>query len=130
MYRQKGTGGARHGNKAAPQFRGGGKAFGPVVHSHAIDLPKKVRALALEHALSAKAKADAIIVLEDLTAEAKTKALVAQFAGPRRRQCADHRRQRDRARISAAPPATSTASTCCRSRASTSTTSCAATPWS
>jgi len=81
MYRQKGTGGARHGNKAAPQFRGGGKAFGPVVHSHAIDLPKKVRALALKHALSAKAKADAIIVLEDLTAEAKTKALVAQFAG-------------------------------------------------
>ena len=81
MYRQKGTGSARHGNKAAPQFRGGGKAFGPVVRSHAIDLPKKVRALALKHALSAKAKADAIIVLEDLTAEAKTKALVAQFAG-------------------------------------------------
>ena len=56
MYRQKGTGSARHGNKAAPQFRGGGKAFGPVVRSHAIDLPKKVRALALKHALSAKAK--------------------------------------------------------------------------
>src|SRR5687768_8430214 len=58
MYRQKGTGSARHGNKAAPQFRGGGRAFGPVVRSHAIDLPKKVRALALKHALSAKAKAD------------------------------------------------------------------------
>jgi large subunit ribosomal protein L4 len=82
MYRQKGTGSARHGNKAAPQFRGGGKAFGPVVHSHEIDLPKKVRALALKHALSAKAKADAIIVVEDLAAkEAKTKGLVAQFAG-------------------------------------------------
>jgi large subunit ribosomal protein L4 len=82
MYRQKGTGSARHGNKAAPQFRGGGKAFGPVVHSHEIGLPKKVRALALKHALSAKAKADAIIVVEDLAAkEAKTKGLVAQFAG-------------------------------------------------
>ena len=76
------TGSARHGNKAAPQFRGGGKAFGPVVRSHAIDLPKKVRALALKHALSAKAKADALVILDDLTAgEAKTKALQAQFAG-------------------------------------------------
>ena len=82
MYRQKGTGSARHGNKAAPQFRGGGKAFGPVVHSHEVGLPKKVRALALKHALSAKARADAIIVVEDLAAkEAKTKGLVAQFAG-------------------------------------------------
>ena len=81
MYQQKGTGSARHGNKAAPQFRGGGKAFGPVVRSHAIDLPKKVRALALKHALSAKAKADAIVVLEDLRRRRrKTKALVAQFA--------------------------------------------------
>ena len=82
MYRQKGTGSARHGNKAAPQFRGGGKAFGPVVRSHAIDLPKKVRALALKHALSAKARADALVVIEDLAAsEGKTKALKAQFAG-------------------------------------------------
>lgn len=82
MHRQKGTGGARHGAKSAPQFRGGGKAFGPVPRSHAIDLPKKVRALALRHALSAKAKADAIFVLDDaVAAEAKTKALMAQFAG-------------------------------------------------
>jgi large subunit ribosomal protein L4 len=82
MYRQKGTGSARHGNKAAPQFRGGGKAFGPVVRSHAIDLPKKVRALALKHALSVKARSDAIVVLEDLaTAEGKTKLLLAKFAG-------------------------------------------------
>ncbi len=81
MYRQKGTGSARHGNKAAPQFRGGGKAFGPVVRDHTIGLPKKVRALALKHALSAKAKADAIVVVDDLNAsEAKTKALAAQFA--------------------------------------------------
>src|SRR5690606_32533547 len=82
MYRQKGTGSARHGNKAAPQFRGGGKAFGPVVRDHGFDLPKKVRALALKHALSSKAKAEALIVVEDLKAEdAKTKALAAQFAG-------------------------------------------------
>ena len=82
MYRQKGTGSARHGNKAAPQFRGGGKAFGPVVRSHAIDMPKKVRALALKHALSAKAKADSLMVLDDLKAkDGKTKAVLAQFAG-------------------------------------------------
>ena len=82
LYRQKGTGSARHGTAGAPQFRGGGKAFGPNVRSHAIGLPKRVRTLALKHALSAKAKADAIIVLDDLKpAEAKTKALLAQFAG-------------------------------------------------
>jgi large subunit ribosomal protein L4 len=82
MYRQKGTGSARHGNKAAPQFRGGGKAFGPVVRDHAIDLPKKVRALALKHALSAKAKADALIVVDELAAkEGKTKALLGQMGG-------------------------------------------------
>jgi large subunit ribosomal protein L4 len=82
MYRQKGTGSARHGNKGAPQFRGGGKAFGPLARDHTIGLPKKVRALALKHALSAKAKADALVVVDDLVAkEAKTKALAAQFAG-------------------------------------------------
>ena len=48
MYKQKGTGGARHGAASAPQFRGGGRAFGPVVRSHAHDLPKKVRALGLQ----------------------------------------------------------------------------------
>jgi len=82
MYRQKGTGSARHGNKAAPQFRGGGRAFGPVVRSHAIDLPKKVRALALKHALSAKARADQIVVVHELQVpDAKTKVLLNQFAG-------------------------------------------------
>jgi large subunit ribosomal protein L4 len=81
-YRQKGTGRARHGDRKAPIFRGGGKAFGPVPRSHAIDLPKKVRALALKHALSAKAKSDAILVLADVSAaEAKTKALAEQIAG-------------------------------------------------
>ena len=80
MYAQKGTGGARHGSARVPQFRGGGRAFGPVVRSHAIDLPKKVRALALKHALSSKAKDGGIIVLDKAAmTEAKTKALAAQF---------------------------------------------------
>lgn len=82
MYRQKGTGRARHGAKTAPQFRGGGKSFGPVVRSHAHDLPKKVRILALKNALSAKAKSDDLIVLDQAVLDApKTKALVAQLAG-------------------------------------------------
>ena len=54
---------------SAPQFRGGGRAFGPVVRSHAIDLPKKVRALALKHALSAKAKDGGIVVLDKAVGE-------------------------------------------------------------
>jgi large subunit ribosomal protein L4 len=70
MYRQKGTGGARHGDKSVPQWRGGGKAFGPKTRSHAIDLPKKVRALALRHALSSKAKAGDIVVLEKAAVDA------------------------------------------------------------
>ena len=82
MYKQKGTGGARHGSARVPQFRGGGRAFGPVVRSHAIDLPKKVRALALKHALSAKAKDGGLVVIDNAAvAEAKTKVLAAQFAG-------------------------------------------------
>ena len=82
MYKQKGTGGARHHAKRAPQFRGGGRAHGPVVRDHSHDLPKKLRALALKHALSTKAKAENLIIVDDLvTAEAKTKALTAQFSG-------------------------------------------------
>src|ERR1039457_2153155 len=78
MYAQKGTGGARHGSARVPQFRGGGRAFGPVVRSHAIGLPKKVRALALKHALSAKAQDGAIIVWQEARAgDAKTKSLKA-----------------------------------------------------
>jgi large subunit ribosomal protein L4 len=80
MYRQKGTGGARHGDKGVPQFRGGGKAFGPKPRSHAIDLPKKVRALALRHALSAKAKAGEVLVLDKAqSADGKTKGLKQAF---------------------------------------------------
>src|SRR5919199_5968370 len=76
LYKQKGTGNARHGAASAPQFRGGGRVFGPVVRSHEHDLPKKVRALALKHALSAKARDAALIVIDEVKlAEPKTKAL-------------------------------------------------------
>jgi large subunit ribosomal protein L4 len=81
IVRQKGSGGARHGNKKAPQFRKGGKAHGPVVRSHETDLPKKVRKLALMHALSAKCKASEIIVLDAAKlAEPKTKSLFSAFS--------------------------------------------------
>jgi large subunit ribosomal protein L4 len=80
MYGQKGTGSARHGSARVNIFRGGGRAFGPVVRSHAIDLPKKVRALALKHALSAKAQDGGIIVVDKVEAkDTKTKALAVQF---------------------------------------------------
>jgi large subunit ribosomal protein L4 len=80
MYKQKGTGGARHGSRRAAQFVGGAKAHGPVVRSHAFDLPKKVRAMALRHALSSKAKAGAIVVLEDaMLSDPKTAGLRGRF---------------------------------------------------
>ncbi|MCA3720536.1 50S ribosomal protein L4 [Phenylobacterium sp.] len=76
MYKQKGTGGARHGSRRAAQFVGGAKAHGPVVRSHAFDLPKKIRALALRHALSSKARAGDLVVVDSLALpEAKTAAL-------------------------------------------------------
>ncbi len=81
MYKQKGSGGARHGDKSVPQWRGGGKAHGPKPRSHAVELPKKVRALALRHALSAKAKAGEIVVIDKAASEGgKTGALRQQFA--------------------------------------------------
>jgi len=80
MYKQKGTGGARHGSRRAAQFVGGARAHGPVVRSHAFDLPKKVRALALRHALSSKAKDGSLIVVDTLTLkDAKTAALRTQL---------------------------------------------------
>jgi len=81
MYRQKGTGSARHGSARVNLFRGGGRSFGPQPRSHEIGLPKKVRALALKYALSAKAKDGGIVVLDALAVpEAKTKALRERFA--------------------------------------------------
>ncbi len=76
LYKQKGTGQARHGARSAPLFVGGAKAMGPVQHSHEFDLPKKVKALGLRHALSSKAKEGAIVVLDAAKSDAvKTKAL-------------------------------------------------------
>jgi len=76
IYRQKGTGGARHGDKGAPIFRHGGIYKGPTPRSHAHDLPKKFRALGLRHALSAKAKAGELIILDAATmTDSKTSSL-------------------------------------------------------
>ena len=81
MYKQKGTGSARHGSARVNLFRGGGRSFGPTPRSHAIELPKKVRALALRHALSAKAKDGGIIVIDTLTVpDTKTKAFRAAIS--------------------------------------------------
>ena len=80
MYKQKGTGGARHGSRRAAQFVGGARAHGPVVRSHAFDLPKKIRALALRHALSSKAKTGSLVILDNIAlTEAKTAALREQL---------------------------------------------------
>ena len=80
MYKQKGTGGARHGSRRAPQFVGGSRAFGPVVRDHGYSLPKKVRALALRHALSSKVKAGDLIVVDSVSVkEAKTASLRETF---------------------------------------------------
>ncbi|EJF82967.1 50S ribosomal protein L4 [Bartonella rattimassiliensis] len=81
MFKQKGTGRARHSSARAPQFRGGGKAHGPVVRSHAHDLPKKIRSLGLRLALSAKLKAKDLIIVDELVVkDAKTKVLVSHFS--------------------------------------------------
>src|SRR4029078_309342 len=80
MSKQKGAGSARHGSARANLFRGGGRSFGPTPRSHAIDLPKKVRALALRHALSSKAKDGGIVVIDQAAIEGgKTKALKDSF---------------------------------------------------
>jgi large subunit ribosomal protein L4 len=80
VYKQKGTGQARHGARSAPLFVGGAKAMGPVAHGHAFDLPKKVKALGLRHALSAKVKDGQLVVLDEAKAkEIKTGALAKQF---------------------------------------------------
>jgi len=81
VYKQKGTGQARHGARSAPLFVGGAKAMGPVQHSHAFGLPKKVRALGLKHVLSAKAKEGAIVVLDSAkSASIKTKDLASRLS--------------------------------------------------
>jgi large subunit ribosomal protein L4 len=80
MYKQKGTGQARHGARSVPQFRGGGKAMGPVLRSRETDLPKKVRALGLKMALSSKRLDGHLVVLDAAKVkEAKTGKLAASL---------------------------------------------------
>ena len=80
MYKQKGSGGARHGSRRAPQFVGGSRAFGPIVRDHGFDLPKKVRALGLRHALSSKVKSGSLVIIDSATSkDPKTAGLVAQL---------------------------------------------------
>ena len=78
IYRQKGTGGARHGDRNAPIFRKGGVYKGPTPRSHAHDLPKKVRTLGLKHALSAKAKEGSLVIIDKATSSGKTAELAKQ----------------------------------------------------
>ncbi|KPN64042.1 LSU ribosomal protein L4P [Aliiroseovarius crassostreae] len=78
IYRQKGTGGARHGDRNAPIFRKGGIYKGPTPRSHGHDLPKKFRKLGLKHALSAKLKAGELVVIDEAASEGKTAALAKQ----------------------------------------------------
>ncbi|NNK15576.1 MAG: 50S ribosomal protein L4 [Sulfitobacter sp.] len=79
IYRQKGTGGARHGARSAPIFRKGGIYKGPTPRSHGHELTKKFRKLGLRHALSAKAKAGQLVVIDEATSEGKTAALAKQI---------------------------------------------------
>jgi len=78
IYRQKGTGGARHGSRKAPIFRKGGVYKGPTPRSHAHELTKKFRVLGLKHALSSKAATGNLVILDAATAEGKTGALAKQ----------------------------------------------------
>jgi len=75
IYRQKGTGGARHGDRNAPIFRGGGIYKGPTPRSHSHDLPKKVRVLGLKHALSSKLKDGSLVVIDEAASDGKTRNL-------------------------------------------------------
>ena len=80
IYRQKGTGGARHGSRNAPIFRGGGIYTGPTPRSHGHELTKKFRKLGLRHALSAKAKAGQLVIIDEAASEGKTAALAKQIS--------------------------------------------------
>lgn len=81
IYKQKGTGNARHGNKKAPQFRGGGVAFGPSVRSHAFSLPKKIRKLGLRMAIAAKIQEEAFYLVDSFSFPSlKTKDFLKTFS--------------------------------------------------
>ena len=127
-YKQKGTGRARQGSLRSPQFRGGAVIFGPVVRSHEFSLQKKVRKLGLKTALSSKQREGKLIVIDAARSRrSQDQGFAGALRDPRLGLGADHRRARDRRRPSCAPPATCRGSMCCRSKAPTFTTSCAAT---
>ena len=123
MYKQKGTGQARHGARSAPLFVGGAKAMGPVNHSHEFDLPKKVKALGLKHALSSKAKAGS----HRRAGRSQVQGHQDRGAGQAVRQAGRRPRRwwwtASSTRTSSFRPATWPMSRCCRSPASTSMTS-------
>lgn len=126
-WRQKGSGRARQGSMRSPQWRGGAVIFGPVVRDHGYDLPKKVRALALKTALSSKQAEGKLIVIDDARLpEAKTRRWSSAWASSAGRPYSSSAAPRS-TRASPGPLATCRRSTCCRSRAPTCTTSCAAT---
>ena len=129
-YKQKGTGRARHGSRRSPQSRGGAVIFGPKPRSHAHKLPKKVRRLALRSALSSK-RADGQLDRRSTPPGRTITRPPLSPSGSRARLAfgADHRRRRSSIPISPARPPTCRISMCCRSRAPTSTTSCAARRW-
>ena len=79
IYRQKGTGGARHGARSAPIFRGGGIYKGPTPRSHGHELPKKVRKMGLKMAISAMAKAGSLVIIDETTGDGKTSSLAKQI---------------------------------------------------
>jgi large subunit ribosomal protein L4 len=126
IYRQKGTGGARHGDRNAPIFRKGGIYKGPTPRSHAHDLPKKVRKLGLKHALSAKAKAGELVVIDAAEPTARRRAGQAgQDLGWKRALVIDGPSERNFARAAA----NIEVSMCCRRWAQTSMTSSSVTRW-
>jgi large subunit ribosomal protein L4 len=79
IYRQKGTGGARHGARSAPIFRGGGIYKGPTPRNHGHELPKKVRKMGLKMAISAKVKAGSLVIIDDIKSDGKTSSLAKQI---------------------------------------------------
>ena len=100
MYRQKGTGSARHGSARVNLFRGGGRSFGPLARSHEIGLPKKVRALALGTRCRPRPKtAASSSSRRSSLKDAKTKALRDQLREARPGERADHRRRRGRRQV-------------------------------
>ena len=129
--RQKGGGTARHGDRRAPIFVGGGKAHGPRVRDFNPSLNKKVRALGLKMALSAKAKDGNLIVVDNLDLkEAKTAGAEGADRQARLRQDrAGHRRRRAERRLRSRLGQPRARSTCCRRSAPTSTTFSITRPW-